>query len=97
VFRRIVLLTWKPDATPEQRAAVAHELRQLPAVIAEIRHFDVEENLAAGPGSADLGVVADFDSAEDWQAYVNHPAHQKVVTDYISPIVASRTSLQYNR
>ena len=95
MFRRIVLLTWKADATSEQKTAVAEELRKLPAVIAEIRHFDVESNLAAGPGSADLGVIADFDNVEEWQAYVNHPAHQKVVTDYLNPIVANRASLQY--
>jgi hypothetical protein len=39
--------------------------------------------------------VADFDDAGGYLAYRDHPAHRKVVEDYLSPIMASRASAQY--
>lgn len=95
MFRRIVLLTWTEDATQEQRAAVATELGKLPTIITELRRFDVGVNTGAGPEDADLGIIADFDSVDHWVAYRDHPAHQAVVADYIKPILAARTSVQY--
>jgi hypothetical protein len=39
--------------------------------------------------------VADFDDADGYLAYRDHPVHRKVVEDYINPIAADRSSVQY--
>ena len=40
MFRHVVLITWKPDATEAQKGAVADELGKLPAVIVPMKlHF----------------------------------------------------------
>jgi hypothetical protein len=46
-------------------------------------------------GNPQVALVADFDSASDWHAYQNHPDHQLLVKEVISPILESITRVQY--
>ena len=95
MFRHVVLITWKPDATEAQKGAVADELGQLPGVIDVIRDYRFGPDAGINPASRDFALVADFDDADGYLAYRDHPAHRKVVEDYLNPIVASRASAQY--
>ena len=47
--------------------------------IPQLRHLEVGVNLVQSYRSYDLSLVARFDSLEDLQAYLNHPAHVEVV------------------
>jgi hypothetical protein len=40
-------------------------------------------------------VVADFDDADSYLAYRDHPLHREVVKNYVDPIVARRFAVQY--
>jgi hypothetical protein len=95
MFRHVVVFTWVDDATEEQKATVAAELRTLPGLIPEIRGYEVGADVGINPGNFDFAVVADFDSADDYLVYRDHPAHRKVVSDHILPIMASRAPVQY--
>jgi hypothetical protein len=95
MFRHVVLITWKPDATEAQKGAVADELGKLPGVIDAIRGYQFGSDAGINPASCDFALVADFDDADGYLVYRDHPAHRKVVEDYLNPIVASRTSAQY--
>jgi hypothetical protein len=39
--------------------------------------------------------VADFDDAQSYLAYRNHPAHRAIVEQVISPITRQRVGVQY--
>jgi hypothetical protein len=95
MFRHIVLLTWTPEATEEQQAGVAAALRELPGLIPEIRSYVIGPDAGINQGNASFGVVADFDSAEDYVVYRDHPAHHKVITEHVLPILAGRAAVQY--
>ena len=95
MFRHVVLITWKPGATEAQKGAVAGELGKLPGVIDVIRGYRFGPDAGINPASCDFALVADFDDADGYLAYRDHPAHRKVVEDYLNPIVASRASAQY--
>jgi Stress responsive A/B Barrel Domain len=95
MFRHVVLFTWTPDATEAQKHALAGELRKLPAVIAEIRLYHVGPDAGINPGNCDFAVVADFDDADGYLAYRDHPLHREVVKNYVDPIVARRSAVQY--
>ncbi|GII04304.1 Dabb family protein [Planobispora takensis] len=96
MFRHVVLFTWADDATDEQRAAVATELGRLPGIIPEIRSYTLGTDAGVNPGNYEFALVADFDSADDYLVYRDHPAHQAVIAQYVKPILASRSAAQYS-
>ncbi len=95
MFRHVVLFTWSDDATPARQHALAGELRKLPDLIETIRAYRVGPDLGVNPGNCDFAVVADFDNADGYLVYRDHPAHRAVVEQYVNPIVARRNAVQY--
>jgi hypothetical protein len=95
MFRHVVLLRWKPDATPEQRSAVERGLAGLPGRIAEIRSYTFGADVHVNEGNFDLVVVADFDDVDGYLVYRDHPDHQTVIRERIAPILADRAAVQH--
>lgn len=95
MLRHVVLLNWTREATEAQKQAVASELGTLPGVIDAIRRYQFGSDAGINPGNCDFAVVAEFDDVDGYLAYRDHPVHRKVIEDYISPIVASRSAIQY--
>ncbi|GAA3143983.1 Dabb family protein [Planomonospora alba] len=95
MFRHVVLLAWTSDATDEQKAAVLTALGTLPDAVPQLRSYVFGADAGISPGNHDLAIVADFDSADDYAVYRDHPAHQAVIAEYIKPILASRAAVQY--
>jgi hypothetical protein len=96
MLRHVVCLTWADTATPEQIEAVIVGLRALPGQIPEIRAYTVGSDRALTAGNADLGIVADFDTVEQWRTYQEHPAHQAVIVERIRPILVARAAVQFD-
>jgi hypothetical protein len=94
VLTHIVLITAAPDTTEEQVEAIVAGLRSLPAEIDEIRTYEVGRDLGLAEGNATVAIQATFTSPDDLEAYVVHPAHQKVVTELIRPVAASISRAQ---
>jgi hypothetical protein len=40
-------------------------------------------------------VTADFDDADGYVAYRDHPDHKKAVTELLAPVVAERAAVQF--
>jgi Stress responsive A/B Barrel Domain len=97
VIQHVVLLTFIPEATDEQVAAVADGLRALPGLIPEIKGYAVGPDLGLAPDTASFGIVAEFDSRADYEVYRDHPAHRRVITEHIGPIRAARAAIQFER
>ena len=95
MFRHVVMIRWKPEASPQQRAAAAAGMRSLPDHIPEIRRFMVGEDARVDEGTFDLVIVADFDSAEDYVIYRDHPSHRTLINTVTGPIIAARTAVQH--
>lgn len=95
MIRHIVLLTWTDDATAEQRAAVAEGLATLPALIPQLRRYDLGADLGLAADNSDFAIVAEFDNLADYEVYRDHPAHQAVIAERIKPIKAGRAAVQF--
>jgi hypothetical protein len=81
ILRHVVLFAFRDDATEDQRAAVVSGFGALPADIPGIRAYEwgtnvSPENLNAGFSHCFL---LDFDSTQDRDAYLVHPAHARFV------------------
>lgn len=95
MIQHVVLITFVPEATDEQRQAVVDALRDLPAQIETIVSYHVGLDLGFADGNASLGIVAQFSDEDGWATYRDHPAHVAVIQELIAPIRASRTAVQY--
>jgi Stress responsive A/B Barrel Domain len=95
MFHHVVVFTWKDSATQEQKAAAATELAKLPDEIPAIRRYEFGADAGLDPANADFAVAAAFEDSDGYLVYRDHPAHRKVIENYLNPIVASRTRVQF--
>lgn len=95
MIQHVVLFTFVPEATDDQRQAVVDALRALPSTIPQIVSYHVGLDLGLADGNASLGVVAQFADQTGWAAYRDHPDHLAISNDLIAPIKASRAALQF--
>jgi len=95
MIRHVVVFSWVPEATDQQKQQVADELRKLPPLMTGLRAYHFGPDAGIIDGNFDFAVVADFDDAQSYLAYRNHPAHRAAVDQVISPIVRERAAIQY--
>lgn len=95
MFRHVAMLRWAPGTTTEQVDELQRALRELPAAIADVRDYRVGSDAGLASGNWEFVVVADFDDAAGWQAYVDHPAHQHVLVDILRPLTGERAAIQF--
>jgi hypothetical protein len=74
---------------------VAAELRRLPSVVPSLRAYHLGTDLGINPGNFEFAVAADFDDADGYLAYRDHPEHRAIVAEFIQPVVAERAAVQY--
>mmetsp|Transcript_86326 Transcript_86326/g.239388 ORF Transcript_86326/g.239388 Transcript_86326/m.239388 type:complete len:108 (-) Transcript_86326:129-452(-) len=100
----IVMFGFTDATTPEQAQACKDALLAMPAEIGCIKAIKVGEDLKlpsgqnhpAGKNRSLVGIV-EFDSAEAYEEYAVHPAHLKVIAEYIKPIMepGTRSAIQF--
>ena len=94
-FRHVLMLRFVEDATEEQKQAVTDGLAQMPELMDFIKTYEFGPDLGLGADNADLVLVADFDSEEDWRAYSDHPEHLDFVVNVVRPVTAEAQRVQY--
>jgi quinol monooxygenase YgiN len=79
MLRHIVLATFKPEASPEERAAVRAAVEKFPEQVPELRGLVCGANVGKGPNHHDFAVVADFEDYAAFRRYIESPAHRAYV------------------
>jgi len=93
MLRHTVVMTFADDLDPaglDRVVAGLESLRGIPVV----RSLAVGLDAGISDRSADLILTVDFDNADDWQAYQDHPDHVAFVSDVVAPILLSRAAVQ---
>lgn len=94
MIRHIVLLKWADSATDAQKQAVTDGLAKLPALISELKRYDLGSDAGISEGNHDFAIVAEFDDVDGFAVYRDHPEHLKVIAENIKPILAGRAAVQ---
>lgn len=94
-YVHVVVLKLRPEATDEQKANIVAELGALPAQIPEICRFRAGLDLGMDPSGCHVSVVATFESVDSYDVYANHPAHVKVISDHLKPVLEKRAAVQF--
>ena len=93
MIKHIVLFRFFREATPSQIEAAAQALRALPREIPQLQALSFGLNLALSADAYSHVVIADLDDMAAVKAYQDHPAHQRVVDQFLAPIRESRLAV----
>lgn len=91
-FVHIVNFKWTDGSVPD--APIAEALRNLVQTLEGVQSYRCGADVGRTPASYDFGVVAVFDSRDHFVAYREHPEHQRILNELISPNLADRTVVQ---
>lgn len=91
----IVIFSWHPGVTDEQVAALGRALDGLAAHQSDILTLHHGRDLVFREGNGDYALVATFADQVGWAAYQADAAHKAVVRDFVTPIQASRLTIQF--
>jgi hypothetical protein len=91
----MLMMRLKDDVTDEQKTQLVEEFGRMPEAMDYIRRYEFGLDLGnLGPNAPDFGLVADFDSEEDWRRYVENPDHRRLVS-MVGELSAGLTRMQY--
>ena len=84
MYIHLVMWRLKDKASGESRPELAGEVKRrldaLPAIIKEIRQYDIGLNIGDyGASFFDVGLISAFDTKADFEAYCRYPEHDEVV------------------
>lgn len=96
MVRQMILVRWNEDATDKMKRDVASGLLGLRHEIKLIRDMRLGDDLGVRPDNFDFAVSVDFDTRDDYLAYRDHPAHLRVVREFIQPAMAERAGAVFH-
>jgi hypothetical protein len=95
MFRHVVMVRLAEDMTDDQKEALRGGLARMPEVIPEIRSYRFGGDAGLNQDNFDFVVTADFDDADGFLTYRDHPDHQKLVAELLGPFVTKRAAVQF--
>ncbi|MBF0544039.1 MAG: Dabb family protein [Candidatus Riflebacteria bacterium] len=98
MLRHIVFWKFKKDANGDSSEKNTKEAKRrlatLPALIPQIRKYELGIAQNTGPAAMDLSLISEFDDRQALDSYINHPDHKKV-SEFISTIREARAVVDY--
>jgi hypothetical protein len=77
---------WKPDASSEQKQKAIAEIRSLQGQIPGLLETWVGVNISPRSQGYELGGVMRFSDRATFEAYNDHPVHQKLLS-WLKPLI----------
>jgi len=79
MIKHVVFFKFRPDVPEEKIQRLEKGLNGLPAIIPEIKEFQVGRDVIRSERSFDLALISAFEDLDALQHYQVHPDHQAVV------------------
>jgi hypothetical protein len=95
MIRHVVLFQWNDDMTEDMEKQATAELSALAPTLPGVRAYHAGPDVGIVEGNFDYGVVGDFDDADSYLAYRDHPRHQDIISRLTRPHTKTRASIQY--
>lgn len=95
VVTHIVIFTWIAGTTEDQVSALGQALDLFAAPRSHIVTIRHGRDLSFREGNGDYALVATFADKGGWDDYQANPAHKAFVRDFVTPIQASRLTIQF--
>jgi hypothetical protein len=97
MIRHIFVGTAHEGTSREQLEELLSAWRALPEKIPEIRCMTAGHNISPRDQRYSVALVADFDTMQDWEYYMDHAAHAAVREQLTSKLIRddSRAAVQF--
>lgn len=93
--RQITLLRFKDDTTADDIRALGESFARLVDVVPGLLRFEFGPDLGLEETTLDYALVIDFEGAEDWRAYREHPEHLAHAEKFL-PVVEQVERVHYS-
>lgn len=91
----VVIFTWIAGTTEVQITALGDAMTQLGNELSDLVTMRHGRDLQYREGNGDYALVATFSDQAAWNAYQAHASHKAFVRDFVTPIQASRLTVQF--
>jgi hypothetical protein len=95
MIRHVVVFSWLPGATDDQKRHAIARIATLPPLMTGLVSYRYGVDIGVAEGNADFAITADFDDRAAYLAYRDHPAHVDVIQHAMRPITAQRLAVQF--
>lgn len=95
MIRHVVLFEWADGMTKDTEKQLTAELNALAPTLPGVRAYHAGPDAGIIEGNFDYAVVGDFDDADSYLAYRDHPQHQDIINRLSRPHAKTRASVQY--
>jgi hypothetical protein len=96
MLRHVNLLTWNEGTGQAAIDALSQFLSGYAEAIPEIRGLSFGPDLGLAERNMAFAIVVDFDDEEAFSRYLAHPAHSRLVSEFLRPIVQARQAVQFS-
>lgn len=93
-FTHLASFRWKDGTTPVDVDRVTAALTDLVGTLGGVGSYRCGPDVSRTPDSYDYAVIGVFGSRDDFLAYRDHPEHQRILKELISPNLAQRIVVQ---
>ena len=93
-FIHLASFRWNERTTAADVERVTDALTRMASAQPGVQSYRCGPDISRTPDSYDYAVVGVFGSREDFEAYRDHPEHQRILKDLIGPNLASRIVVQ---
>jgi hypothetical protein len=93
--RHVVMFRFSEGTSDQAVRALADGLDTMPGAVGTILAYRHGRNLGINPDAYDYAVVGDFATVDDYLTYRDHPDHQALIRDLVRPILAERSTIQF--
>ncbi len=89
------MFRWNDDVDADHVAKVRAGLDAMPDHVDTIRRYRHGSDAGVNQGNYDYVVVGEFDDADGYIAYRDHPHHQAFIAELVTGRVAERAAVQF--
>lgn len=93
-FTHIVSFKWHDHTTPSDVEQITAALTALAPNLSGAHSYRCGPDVSRTPASYDYAVVGVFTDRSHFEAYRDHPEHQRILNDLILPHLANRIVVQ---
>jgi hypothetical protein len=91
----VVIFNWVAGTNEAEVTALGAALSALGVQLSHMVTMQHGPDLRFRDGNGDYALVATFADRAAWDAYQAHPAHKAFVRDFVTPLQASRLTIQF--
>lgn len=95
VVTHIVIFTWVAQVQADRVDAMRRALDDLASDLSHLTRLQHGPDLRIRDGNGDYALIATFADRAGWNAYQEDPRHKAFVDGFVTPILASRLTVQF--